>query len=200
MRRALGHYIHKGLQGSRRAANRFGGTSRAAGTLYDALSTVASGGAQPGSPLDRSLLAGKSAQEVMAAIIEAVRPIDGTQDAEAARDAMQRALAAMLEEYPEADLLDLTEEQRLFAVERYLALDVYNRVCLDLEKTILSRAPSVASALSRIRDIRDYIAQTVSARFRQLRAAGGSLTARGVSELAHNSLREAFFVFEVDAV
>ena len=114
----------------------------------------------------------------MAAIIEAARPIDGTQDAEAARDAMQRALAAILEEFPDADLLDLTEEQRLFAIERYLALDVFNRVCLDLEKTILMSAPSVTSALSRMRDIRDYIRQTVSAQFRRLRAAGEILNAR----------------------
>jgi hypothetical protein len=199
MRRAVGHYIHKGLQGSGNAVRRFGGTTRAAGSLYGALSTLASGQAPAGSPLDRSLLEGKTAQEVMATIIEAVRPTDGTQDAEAARDAMQRALAAMLEEFPNADLLDLTEEQRLFAIERYLALDVFNRVCLDLGKTIFRSAPSVASALSRMADVRDYIREAIAAQFRRLRAAGAALSARRVSELARNALREAFQVFEVDA-
>jgi hypothetical protein len=199
MRRAVGHYIHKGLQGSGNAVSRFGGTTRAAGSLYGALSTLASGQAPAGSPLDRNLLAGKTAQEVMATIIEAVRPTDGTQDAEAARDAMQRALAAMLEEFPNADLLDLTEEQRLFAIERYLALDVFNRACLDLAKTILRSAPSVASALSRMSDIRDYIREAIAAQFRRLRAAGAALSVRRVSELARNALREAFQVFEVDA-
>jgi len=200
MRRGLGHYINKGLQGSSNAVRRFGGTSSAAGTLYNTLSTISSGQAQPGSPLDRALLAGKSAQEVMAAIIEAVRPVDGSQDAEAARDAMQKALAAMLDEFPAADLLDLTEEQRLFAIERYLALDVFNRAFLDLGKTIFNRAPSAASALSRLKDIRDYIRQTVSAQFRQLRTAGEPLNGRRVSELARDALREAFMVFEVDAI
>jgi hypothetical protein len=199
MRKALGHYVHKGLQGSSNAVRRFGGTTSAAGTLYNTLSTLSSGDAPPGSPLDRALLAGKSAQEVMAAIIEAARPVDGSQDAEAARDAMQKALAAMLEEFPAADLLDLTEEQRLFAIERYLSLDVFNRACLDLAKTIFDRAPSAASALSRMRDIRDYIRETVAAQFRRLRTAGERLTGRRVSELARDALREAFLVFEVDA-
>jgi hypothetical protein len=199
MRRAVGHYVHKGLQGSSNAVGRFGGTTRAAGSLYNALSTLASGQAESGSPLDRRLLAGKTAQEVMAAIIEAARPVDGTQDAEAARDAMQRALAAMLEEFPDADLLDLTDEQRLFAIERYLALDVFNRACLDVGKAIFRSAPSVASALSRMGDLRDYIRETISAQFRRLRAAGGTLSARRISELARNALREAFQVFEVDA-
>jgi len=200
MRRAVGHYVHKGLQGSGNAVRRFGGTTRAAGSFYNALSTLASGRAEPGSPLDRRLLTGKTAQEVMAAIIEAARPIDGTQDTEATRDAMQRALAAMLEEFPDADLLDLTEEQRLFAIERYLALDVFNRACLDLGKAIFRNAPSVASALSRMGELRDYIREAISAQFRRLRAAGVTLSARRVSELASNALREAFQVFEVDAI
>jgi hypothetical protein len=200
MRRAVGHYIHKGLQGSGNAVERFGGTTRAAGSLYGALSALASGQAPAGSPLDRNLLGGKTAQEVMATIIEAVRPTDGTQDAEAARDAMQRALAAMLEEFPTADLLNLTEDQRLFAIERYLALDVFNRAFLDLGKKILRSAPSVASALSRITDIRNYIREAIAAQFRRLRAAGAAaFSARRVSELARNALREAFQVFEVDA-
>jgi hypothetical protein len=156
MRRAVGHDIHKGLQGSRNAVQRFGGTTRAAGSLYGALSTLASG-------------------------------------------AMQRALAAMLEQFPDADLLDLTEEQRLFATECYLALDVFNRACLDLGKTLFRTAPSVASALSRMAEIRNYIRETISAQFRRLRSGGVALTARKVSELARDALREAFLVFEVDA-
>jgi hypothetical protein len=199
LRRGLGHYVHKGLKGSSNAVLRFGGTTRNAGALYNTLSTIASGQAEPGSPLDRRLLAGKSAQEVMAAIIEAARPTDGTQDAEAARDAMQRALAAMLEQFPDANLLDLSEEERLFAIERYLALDVFNRVCLDLEKAIMEKAPSVASALSRMKDIRDYIRETVAAQFRRLRAQGEALTTRIVARLSRDALGEAFQVFEVNA-
>jgi hypothetical protein len=199
MRRSLGHYIHKGLNGSATAVRRFGGTTRSAGALYDTLSTLASGEAPPGSPLDRQLLAGKSAQEVMAAIIEAVRPSDGTQDAEAARDAMQRALAAMLEQFPEANLLDLSEEQRLLAIERYLSLDVFNRAYLDLGKAMMESAPSAVSALSRMKDLRDYIREIIAAEFRRLRAIGMALTARTISRLSRDALRDAFQVFEVNA-
>ena len=199
MRRGLGHYVNKGLQGSANAVHRFGGTTQTAGSFYNALSTIASGGAQTGSPLDRNLLAGKSAQEVMDAIIEAARPVDGTQDAEAARDAMQRALAALLDQYPNADLLDLTEEERLFAVERYLARDVFNRAWLDLGKSFMKNAASAASALSRMKDIADYIRETVAAQFRRLRTLGETLSPRKVGGLARDALREAFQVFEVDA-
>lgn len=199
MRRGVGHYIRKGMQGSRHAVSRFGGTANTAGSLYGALSSLASGQAPAGSPLDRAILSGRSAQEVMSAIIEAVRPVDGTQDAEAARDAMKHALSDVLNQFPDADLLDLTEDQRLFTIERYLAWDIFNRACLDLAKTILSKAPSAASALSRLGDIRDYIRETVAAAFRTLKAAGTTLSAQRVAILARDALREAFQVFEVEA-
>lgn len=136
----------------------------------------------------------------MSAIIEAVRPVDGTQDAEASRDAVNGALSAVLDQFPDADLLDLTEEQRLFTIERYLALDVFNRACLDLGKAIISKAPSAVSALARLGEIRDYIRETIAASFRGLRAAGASLNTQRVSVMARDALREAFQVFEAEAV
>jgi hypothetical protein len=200
MRRGLGHYVHKGLQGSKNAVQRFGGTTRSAGTLYGVLSGLSSGESQPDAQLDRALLTGRSAREIVNAIIEAVRPIDGSQDTEAAREAMQRALSAVLERFPDADLLDLTEEQRLFATEQYLALDAFNRVWLDLGKATMESAPSAASALARMKEVREYIRETIAARFRKLRAAAGALTARKVSALAAETLVEAFRVFEVSAI
>ena len=46
-------------------------------------------------------------------------------------------------------LLDLTDEQREFAIERYIALDVFQRFALDLGKVIQDKAPSPRTALAR---------------------------------------------------
>ncbi|MCB9959709.1 MAG: hypothetical protein H6843_14020 [Rhodospirillaceae bacterium] len=197
MRRGLGHYVHRGYGGARYAAQRMGGTARTAGTLYGALSSAAAGqAAGPGSPFDPALLAGRSADEVMDALVEAVRPVDGTQDAEAGRGAIRDALSELLNRFPDADLLSLSEEQRLFAIERYLALDVYGRFALDLGKTVQEKAPSATAALSRLKEIKDYIKETVSAQFRELKKSGESPGARRVSEMANQALRDTFAVFE----
>ncbi len=197
MRRGLGHYVRKGLSGSGSASRRFGGSTRTAGTLYGALSSAAAGRpSAPGSPLDPALLAGRSAADVMDAVVEAVRPIDGTQDTEASRNAIRNALAELLERFPDADLLNLAEDQRLFVIERYLALDVYNRVNLDIGKAVQDNAPGSSAALSRMRQIRDYVRETIAARFRALRAAAVTLSARAVAQVAAQALRETFTVFE----
>lgn len=197
MRRGVGHYVSKGLGGGGSAVRRFGGTARTAGSLYGALSSAAAGQpSTPGSPLDPTLLAGRSADQVMDAVVEAVRPVDGTQDTEVSRNAIRTALSELLVRFPSADLLNLSEDQRLFAIERYLALDVYNRLRLDVGKAVQDRAPSVVAALSRMRQIRDYVRETIAARFRALRTASESLSAHRIAQMGAQALREAFVVFE----
>lgn len=197
MRKGVGHYVHKGLGGGNTAVRRLGGTARTAGTLYGALSAAATGQAVgPGSPLDTAVLSGRTAEEVMGAVVDAVRPVDGTQDGESSRAAIGKALSELLTQYPDADLLNLSEEQRLLTVERFIAWDVFNRFELDLGKTIQEKAPNVASALSRLREVRDFITQTVAAEFRKLSAHAAALGARMVASIVRDALGRAVAVFE----
>ena len=197
MRRGLGRYVYKGYGGAATAARRFGGTAKTAGALYDALSSVAVGqAAGAGSRLDPVLLAGRDAQYVVEAVIEAVRPVDGTQDSEAARAAIGDALSELLTRYPDADLLALSAEQREFVIERYVAMDVYRRMDLDLGKTIREKAPTATAALSRLKEVRNYIRETVAAAFRDVRAAGRAMSSGRVAQVVAEALKVTFEVFE----
>ena len=197
MRRGVGHYVRSGYGGSSTATRRLGGAAATASALGGALAAISGGrAAEPGSPLDPVLLAGKSVDEVMDAVVEAVRPPDGTQDAEAERAAIRDALSELLTRFPEADLLNLDPEQRVFAIERFAAMDVFRRFELDLGKTILEKAPSAATALSRLRQVRDYIRETVAAAFRRLRDAGRTLTGGRIGQVVRDALKDAFEVFE----
>lgn len=197
MRRGLKHYVRKGYGGGATAVRRFGGTASTAGALYGALSSVAAGQVvSPGSPLDPVLLRGRSAREVMDAVVEVVRPADGTQDAEADRAAIKDALSELLTRYPEADLINLGEQERAFAIERFVAIDVYRRFHLDLGKTIQDKAPTAAAGLARLKQVKDYIKETVAAAFRKLRDTGNLLTTGRVNQVVGAALSETFQVFE----
>ena len=197
MRKSVGHYARKGLGGGGTAVRRLGGTAHTAGTLFGALSAAAAEQASgPGNELDPAVLAGRSADEVMSAVVEAVRPADGTQDGEASRAAIGKALSEVLTQFPDADLLSLSEEQRLLAVERFIAWDVFNRFELDLGKTIQEKAPSVASALSRLKEVRDFITQTVAAEFRKLATGAAALGSSKVAAIVRDALGLAIGVFE----
>lgn len=197
MRRAVGRYIRDGYGGRTTATRRFGGTTQTADALYSALS----GGttdpeAATGSQLDPVLIAGLSADAVMDAVVEAVRPVDGTQDTEAGRAAIKDALADVLTRFPDADLLNLEEQHRELAIERYVASDVFRRFDLDLGKTIREKAPSAVTGLGRLKEVREYIRETVAASFRKLRDTGQRLAARRIIQIVQNALSETFQVFE----
>ena len=196
LRSGLRHYV-SGLGGTRAGARRFGGTTNATGRLYSALSSLASGQPfEPGSPLDPILLEGRSAREVMDAIIEAVQPVDGTLDAEASRASINDALTELVKRFPGADLRQLSQEQREFVIERFVAYDVYRRFSLDVGGSIKSKAPSIAAALSRLREAKEYIRETVAASFRQLREVGQRLRSGLVPQVVNKALQKALRVFE----
>ena len=195
LQRSLGGYV-RGYGGSGRATRRFGGTAQTAGTLYGALSPSERGQTTlPGGALDAAVLSGRSANDVMDAVVEAVRPTDGTQDAEASRVAIKDALSELLTKFPDAVLLELTEAQRLFAVERYVALDVFRRFMLDVGKTIQDKAPTAKAGLARLKEAKDYIKETVAGAFKKVGTATG-LTRQKMVALAKDALKETFAVFE----
>jgi hypothetical protein len=132
----------------------------------------------------------------MDAVVEAVGPTDGTQDAEASRKAIRGCLSDILDKYPDANLLELSEEQRIFAVERFVALDVFQRYALDIGKTIQDKAPTATAVLSRLKEVKEYIRETVSASFRKLRAAGQNLSTGRIAQIVQVALLDAFQVFE----
>ena len=200
MRRGFGRYIRSGYGGSATAARRMTGTAATASAFGGVLSGLAGGQATPDTPLDPALLEGSTSDEIMNAVVEAVRPVDGTQDAEASRAAVRDALTELLTQFPDADLLNLTPEQRILAIERFTAHDVFRRFDLDVGQTIREKAPSTAVALSRLKQARGYVKETVAAAFRKLRDAGRELTAGRITEVVRDALHETFEVFEGYAV
>lgn len=197
LRRAVGRYIRDGYGGSGTASRRFAGTSSTAAALHSVLSSTEAGHpAEQGSKLDPILLSGHSSREVMDAIIETVRPSDGTQDAEANRASIRDALCELLTKFQEADLLNLKSEEREFVVERFVAIDVFHRFVLDLGKTIQEKAPSASAALARLKEVKDYIKETISASFRKLREKGYRMITGRIREIAQSSLRETMVIFE----
>ena len=197
MQRGLGHYANKGMGGGRVAAQRMGATARTGGALYGALSSLAQGTPNAlADGADRASLAGRSVAEIMAAIIESVRPVDGTQDAETSPAALEGALSSeLLDQFPNADLLALTEAERLFVVERYTALDIFNNLALNIGKALQEKAPSISAGLIRLRELKNYVKQTVAAQFRDVRRTGQTLSPRTVAGIVRQTIQQTFDVF-----
>lgn len=197
LRRSLREYVRHGYGGAKTTTARFGGTAAIAGVFSNTLESLADPSAPASSTaLDPVLWSGRSASEVMDALVEAVRPVDGTQDAEAERASIRGSLSDVLVRYPDADLLNLSADQRAFAIERFTAMDVFHRYELDLGKAVQEKASSATVAVRRLREIKDYIKECVSASFRKIAASGSRLTTGRISQVVTRALQDTFEVFE----
>jgi hypothetical protein len=192
MRRGVGHYVRTGYGGAPTAIKRFGGTIASANALYAALTPSGAGGGVAA----EAAIEGKTAAEVRDALIESVRPVDGTLDAESTRAALSDAWAELLERFPEADLANLTDEQRLVVVERFVANDVFRRLELDVGQAILAKAQTAAIAVTRLAEIREYVQQTVATAFRERALRSGRVTQQNIASVVRDALRRTFTVFE----
>jgi hypothetical protein len=73
---------------------------------------------------------------------------------------------------------------------------VFRRIELDVGKVVHEKAPSASAAVSRLKQVRDYVKETVAASFKKLRDAGRALTSRRVEQVVREAIRETFEVFE----
>jgi hypothetical protein len=196
VRRAVSHYVRTGYGGSGTASSRLANTTRTAGTLYQMLSAYAGNTSAPAGAPSKQALTGRDAKALINAVVEAVAKTTGSLDVEAARKAIESALSEVLEEYPDEDLLNLSDEARERAIECYVAEDVFVHMELDVGDAIWKNADSATEAVEQLDEIREFIRETVFASFDKLHEDGVSINTDNVSNVASKALRDAMVVFE----
>lgn len=196
MRRGVGQYVKKGYGGSSTATRRMGGTAKIASSLSSALSGGAGGVTDAGQPTLAQEMQGKSADEVISRLVDAVAPTDGSQDLEASRESVKEVLSELVQDNPEVDLLSLDPASAEKVVENFVAADVYRRIFLDIGKRIQDAAPNATAGLQRLRQVKEYVRETVKSSFKSIREKFGSTSQTTVTQIARNALQETFTVFE----
>lgn len=195
--RGLGYYSKNGLGGSANGASRMGRSTRAAGGYADVLRALSDGTQIPADvPLDPAALAGKGQQDVADAIIDAVTPSDGTQDADISRDSAARAFAEVLQQDPNADLTALSAEQIELFFELFLANDLVSRIQLDVGMAVFDKASNSAEAVQRLEQMQQYVRQEFLRSIRELKAAGTRLQQGNGKALGDSAIKATLEIFE----
>jgi hypothetical protein len=173
------------------------GTARTAGALGEILGALSAGQRSPVDlGVDVRTLAGRPSREVMEIITNAIRPTDGTQDTEAAREALAAARSDLVAGDADTDLTALRLEQIEFLIERYVAHDLCRRIELDIGKAILIKAPDPATAVRRMEEMKQYVIEEVAARSRARRDRGELVERGRYAALASGVIRDTLAVFE----
>lgn len=197
LKRGLGHYVKTGRGGTVAATQRMGRTANTAGGLYGMLDALRTGTAAPVDlGISAASLTGCTAREIADTIANALQPADGTQDAEAARDAISRAISDLIIAEPEIDLLALAPDQIDRVVEGYISHNLCHHIELDVGKSVLDKAPTAAIGMQRLEGMKEYVCQEVARCFRARAESGERFTRQNAAALAAAVLRDTFEVFE----
>lgn len=188
LQHGLGAYVGRGLGGAALATRRLGRVPITASSLNSALATPSEG-------LRELALSGATIDQLEDALIDAVRPVDGTLDGEASRQAIKEALSHLLHVEPGVDLLALNEEQRLLVIERFAAFEVWSRFELDVGRAVHEHAPSLRVAAERMQEARRFVLEAIAQVFRSI-PRPTRVTARIVRGHVEAALRRTFEVFQ----
>lgn len=195
MRNGIRQYVSRGYGGAKSAARRMGSTASTAGGLAGILSSNTRTTTQSDN-LNAQSFQSTNSDDVVNAIIEAVRPIDGTQDSEASRESIKDALSELLDKNPDADLLELDDNDKYVVMETFLATDIYRRIALDVGKHIQDKAPNAVAGVNRLKQIKEYVRETVKSSLKKIGNNLSSLPQHQVTHLARRVIEDTYEVFE----
>jgi len=183
------------MGGAGNATARMAGSANSAGNIYDALDALASN--RPLPPrygIDRTQLNGLSQAQIIDALIDALCPVDGTQDAEASRDSAARALSDIVEQG--SDVLELDQGQIDWVVQAFLGNELAHRIALDVGTAVIDKAPSAKIGQQRLEEMQSYVREELSQRYAERRALHGSLDRQTAAQLGRDVIRDTFDIFE----
>lgn len=191
LRSALGHYVSKGMGGSGGAAKRLGGSSMAAGRTYEVFSSLRNNTADK-SGLSPKDLRNCSVREAKDRIIEAIQPVDGSQDTESIRESLNQAMCDMLEIHESASLNSLTEEQFDSLMSSFIAHEIYSHFMLEVGEALLAKGGS--EGVERANDVLDYIKAEVDRVYATFETRPTS--SKDAAGISNSVLEKTFSIFE----
>ena len=189
LRKAIGNYVRKGYAGRQNLSSRLAGISQSAGNLWNVLTDLSEGQLQ-------NLLAKQTADEIIRSIVNIVQKNFETLDNEVIRKSGYKALEHTLGVFPNADLKNLSVDERLYTIEVFVGTGIFHSIVLDVGMSIQKNAPSYKIALDRMEELYDFILSSVSSEFRAIVNRFNSVNSSQINKITEDAIENCLFVFE----
>lgn len=195
IRSAVGHYSRTGSGGAGRAAKRMRTSTRYAANLFGTLQaarerTVPSVNTWMDSLRERGATAG----EIIDEIVRQIAPAGGSQEEASCQQSMAQALERLLQNHPDADLLNLDNDHIWILVEYFLGYEAFQRLVLDIGQVFEDPSVSPAERVERFNEVQDYLLAELSSQIAALRKE--NVNAGELQRVLETGLRNTFMVYE----
>lgn len=196
-RRSLGHYSKTGMGGAQNVARRMRTSTKTASNFFNTFRSLRDDTTfSLGKEISKLKNRGADASEVIDAIVGHVCPKGGSLDEVSCRDSGTSALSEFMEQNPEADFSNLSDDQIWTLMALYLGNEAFNRIQMDIGQAFEKQDVSYVDRVTRLNDMREYIQSEISTQMNALRKTANQNV--DMNQLFQDTIKNTFEVFEVE--
>ena len=197
IRKALGHYSKTGMGGAQNVAKRMRISTNVAANFFNTFQLLREDNEFAlGRELKELQSQGANANQIIDAIVSHLCPAGGSLDEISCRDSGTAAISEFLVENPDADLLNLDDDQIWSLTATYLGNEVFNRTQLDIGQAFEKQDVSIEDRVIRLNEMREYIQSEIATQINKLRETADNKL--DINKLLSDTIRNAFEVYEVE--
>lgn len=196
-RRSLGHYSKTGMGGAQNVARRMRTSTKTASNFFNTFRSLRDDTTfSLGKEISELKNRGADASEIIDAIVGHVCPKGGSVDEVSCRDSGTSALSEFMDQNPDADFSNLSDDQIWSLTALYLGNETFNRIQMDIGQAFEKQDVPYVDCVNRLNDMRDYIQSEISKQMDALRKTADQNV--DVNQLFHDTIKNTFEVFEVE--
>jgi hypothetical protein len=196
-RKAVGHYSHTGMGGTKSAANRMRISVRSGASAFSFLQAAREKtDTTINDWVDSLIKRNASAQEIADEIVRRTTPSGGSQDEVACQESMAYALEDILSKDPDVDLLKLNDDSIWSLIESFLGYEAFHRLSLDIGQVFEDSTLSPRDRVTRMNEMRDYLKAEIRVQVEALRSNARHATSVQLQSMLQDALENTFTVYE----
>lgn len=196
-RRSLGHYSKTGMGGAQNVARRMRTSTKTASSFFNTFRSLRDDTTfSLGKEISELKNRGADASEIIAVIVGQVCPEGGSVDEVSCRDSGTAALSEFMDQNPDADFSNLSDDQIWSLTAMYLGNEAFSRIQMDIGQAFEKQDVPYVDRVIRLNDMREYIQSEIATQMDKLRKSSDQNV--DMNQLFQETIKNTFEVFEVE--
>lgn len=196
-RRSLGYYSKTGMGGAQNVARRMRTSTKTASNFFSTFCYLRDDSTfSLGKEISVLKNRGADASEIIDSIVGHVCPKGGSVDELSCRDSGTAALSEFMDQNPNADFSNLSDDQIWSLTAMFLGDEAFNRIQMDIGQAFEKQDVPYVDRVIRLNDIREYIQSEIAIQMDVLRKSENQNV--DMNQFFQDTIKNTFEIFEVE--
>jgi len=197
LRKSLGNYSRNGMGGSQNFARRMRVSTSIAGGMFQTFRSLRDDtNFELRSVISKLKEQGANASKIISEFISHVCPDGGSLDEISSRNSGTAALSEFLERNPDADIVNLSDDQIWSLTSSFLANEIFSRIQMDIGQAFETRDIPFPDRISRMNEMKDFIQVEIATQLNEIRSR--DIYNADISKLFQKTIQNTFELYEVE--